>query len=55
MLNTCVVTENTFIFFFYIFKWLLIPETVTQGCSYKKALWKYAANLQENNAEVRFQ
>ena len=32
------------------------PEAAIQRCSYKKAFWKYAANLQVNTyAEVWFQ
>ena len=29
-------------------------ETTTQRCSYEKVFWKYAANLQNIHAEVRF-
>ena len=36
---------------FYIF-----AEAGVRRCSYEKAFWKFAANLQENtHAEVRFQ
>ena len=32
-----------------------VTEAAVQRCSWKKVLWKYAANLQESNhAEVRF-
>ena len=33
-----------------------LTEAALHSCSYKKALWKYAANVQENTlSEVRFQ
>ena len=33
-----------------------IPQAASQRCSYRKVLWKYAANLQENtHADMQFQ
>ena len=33
-----------------------LTEAALHSCSYKKMLWKYAANVQENTlSEVRFQ
>ena len=42
-----------YLFMFYV---LDFPEAPLQRCSYKKVLWKYATNLQENtHAEVWLQ